>query len=143
MRRTLWTMALVLAGYVARALGTTAIGGIFQPELGSEKTRDGVLRTFDENGGVYERRLAVFEGEGGALWIVSVQYFRRWYGRLLRNPNVEFVMDGEARAFRAVPVEEAARWLDAIVRERAGGRYYMMRATWLFAPWKPVRLDPI
>ncbi len=143
MRRTLQILAFVLGGYFALALGVTALGAIFQSELGSEKTSDGVLRTFDDDSGVYERRLAVFEGEGGALWIVSVQHFRRWYGRLLRNPEVEFVSDGEARAYRAVPVQEAAPRFEAIVRERAGGRYYLMRAVWLFAPFKPVRLDPI
>ena len=78
---------------MALALGIDAIVGIRQPTL-QPGPAEGILRTFDEEGRVHESRLAVVD-DGGTLWIQSAHHFRGWYQRLLLNPDVELVRDGE------------------------------------------------
>jgi hypothetical protein len=142
MRRTLRTLALLLLGFVAFALGIDAIVGIRQPSL-QPGGAEGVLRTFDETGNVHETRLAVVD-DGGTLWLQSAHHFRGWYHRLLRNPEVELVRDGGVRAYRAVPVDtpETEARIEQLLKQRAGAlRFYTIRTLLLFADVKPVRLD--
>ena len=143
MQRVLEAAAVTLAGYVALALLLNGIAGVLQPSLGAG-AGEGTLRTFSEDGEVYERRLAVLD-DNGTLWLVSVQHFRRWYDRLVQNPDVELLREGELRSYRAVPVDDADvdMRLERILVDRAGAwRFRVMRAGWLFAPIKAVRLDP-
>lgn len=144
MKRIAQVLATLFGAYVLLVLTINGVAGVVQPELGAGPG-EGVLRTFSDDGDVYERRLAVVEDDG-VLWLASVQHFRKWYSRLVENPNVELVRDGEVRAYRAVPVDtpEAQDRLIQLLRERAGStRFAVMRAFWFFASIKPVRLDPL
>ena len=135
--------AMIVGAYVLLVLAINGIAGVVQPELGAG-SGEGVLRTFSEDGEVYERRLAVVD-DAGVLWLASVQHFRRWYHRAVANPDVELVRDGEVRPYRAVPVDTPATraHLTELLRSRAGSaRFAVMRAVWLFASIKPLRLDP-
>ena len=143
MRRILRTLALLLVGFVALALGIDAVVGIRQPSL-QPGGAEGILRTFDEAGTVYETRLAVVD-DGGTPWLQSAHHFRGWYHRVLRNPEVELVRSGEVRAYRAVPIDtpETEARIKNLLKERAGAlRFYTIRTLLLFADVKPVRLDP-
>ena len=143
MKRTAQVIATLFGAYVLLALAVNGVAGVVQPELGAG-SGEGVLRTFSADSDVYERRLAVVEDEG-VLWLASVQHFRKWYHRLVENPNVELVRDGEVRSYRAVPVDtpEAQARMLQLLRARAGStRFAVMRAFWFFASIKPVRLDP-
>ena len=134
----------ILGGaYLFLVFTINGIAGIVQPELGAG-SGEGVLRTFSDDGEVYERRLAVVD-DAGVLWLVSVQHFRRWYHRAVANPDVELVREGKVRPYRAVPVDTPAAQahLTELLRSRAGSaRFAVMRAVWLFASIKPLRLDP-
>ena len=143
MKRIVRTVVLSLSGFVVLALGIDAIVGLRQPVL-QPGPAEGVLRTFDEEGNVHETRLAVVD-DGGTLWLQSAHHFRGWYHRLLRNPEVELVRNGEVRAYRATPVDtpEAEARIKSLLRERVGPlRFYTIRTLLLFADVKPVRLDP-
>ena len=143
MKRTVQVVGALFGAYLLLVLTLNGVAGVVQPELGAGPG-EGVLRTFSEDGEVYERRLAVVE-DAGVLWLVSVQHFRKWYHRLVENPNVELVRGGEVRPYRAVAVNtpESRDRLTRLLRNRAGStRFAVMRAFWLFARLKPVRLDP-
>jgi len=143
MRRIARTVVLFLVGFVLLALGIDALVGIRQPVL-QPGAAEGVLRTFDENGNVYEKRLLVVDDEG-TPWIQSGHHFRGWYHRLLRNPEVELVRNGEVRAYHAVPLDtpETEARIKYLMRQRSGAfRFYLIRTLLLFADVKPVRLDP-
>ncbi len=143
MRRTIRILAGTLAAYLILVFAINGVGGLVQPELGAG-AGEGVLRTFADDGSVYERRLAVIDDDG-TLWLVSVQHFRRWYSRLLRNPAVELVRNDEVRPYRAVPVDdpETNARIRMLLEARAGSfKFNLARALWLFAEIKVVRLDP-
>jgi hypothetical protein len=136
-------LALVIAGTVVLALLLDGLIGMFQPVVASEES-EGVLRTIDENGSVYENRLAVIDDDG-TLWLQSGHHFRGWYHRLVRNPDVELLYHGEVRRFRAVPVDtpETEGRIEDLLKQRVGAfRFYVIRTLLLFADMKPVRLDP-
>ena len=143
MKKIAWTIGGLVGAYVALALLLDAFVGFSQPVL-DPGSAEGVLHTFDERGRRYETRLAVHE-DGDTLWIQSGHHFRGWYERLLDNPEVELVRDGEVRAYRAVPVDtpEAEARVVQLLKQRAGGvRFRLVRILLLFADIKPVRLDP-
>ena len=143
MKRIIRTLAFSLAGFVALALGIDAIVGISQPAF-EPGGAEGILRTFDGEGRVYENRLVVID-DGGTLWIQSGHHFRGWYRRLLLDPRVELVRNGEVRAYQAVPLDtpETESRIKSLLSQRAGAfRFCLIRTLLLFADVKPVRLDP-
>ena len=143
MSRIVRTFALLLVAVVVLALGVDAIVGIRQPVL-QPGAAEGTLRTVDENGNVYEKRLAVVD-DGGTLWIQSGHHFRGWYHRLVRNPEVELVRNGEMRAYHAVPLdtpETESRVMNLLKQRNGTFRFHLIRTLLLFADVKPVRLDP-
>jgi len=110
----------------------------------ASEASEGVLRTVDENGEVYENRLAVIDDDA-TLWVQSGHHFRAWYHRRLRNPEVELIYRGEVRPYLAVPLNtpEAEARVKDLLRQRVGAfRFYLIRTLLLFADVKPVRLDP-
>ncbi len=132
--RVLATLVLVYIG-----LGLVADGAVsyFQPQ--TEGTV--VLRTFDADMGAQDAVLTLFEGDG-QLWLVSGRWFRGWYHRVQANPDVELVREGRVEPFRAVPVDtpEAVDHVARLMGKGAG--YWIGRTLLLWAPIKPVRLDP-
>jgi hypothetical protein len=142
-RRILRTLALIATALLALALGVDALVGVAQPSF-EAGAAEGVLRTFDEAGRPRESRLVVID-DGGTLWLQSAHHLRGWYSRLLRNPDVELIRDGETRAYRAVPLDtpETEARIETLLKRRTGAvRYYLIRTLLLFADVKPVRLDP-
>jgi hypothetical protein len=131
----------VFGGYLFVVLAIEAYIAIAQPSVGG---LEAVLRTFDEDGTPHDKRLALINDEG-TLWVQSGHHFRGWYYRLRQNPDVELLRDGVAKPYRAVALdtEEARDRIVTLLRERgSAGRFYTIRALLLFAPIKPVRLDP-
>lgn len=137
--KTLRLAAILLGLYVLLGVSLDAAIGTFQPQ----RPGTAVLRTFDEQGRPHDTVLAVHD-DRGQLWIESGHWFRGWYGRLLRHPDVELTREGRTTPYRAVPVDtpEAVAHMQELMRTGSGSGYTLMRALLLFAPIKPVRLDP-
>ena len=134
-------IAIIGVVYVALALILDSAIGYFQPEGGD---RTAVLRTFDAAGEPYDRVLLLLNDDG-QLWVESGHWFRGWYRRALANPNVELVRDGQAAPYVAVPVN-TPETVDKVTRLMGKGRdfrYWVGRTILMFAPIKPLRLDPV
>ncbi len=133
-------IVIIFGVYVVLALALDGMIAAFQPQSGST----GVLRTFDADGAAHDKVLSVLDDDG-QLWVESGHWFRGWYYRLRENPDVELVRDGKTLLYRAVPLAtpEAERHVKELMKRRAGsGGYWAGRIMLLFAPIKPVRLDP-
>jgi F420H(2)-dependent quinone reductase len=131
--------AIAFGTYVALGLVLDAAIGYFQPR--TETTA--VLRTFDASGEPKETVLGLLEDDG-QLWVESGHWFRGWYHRAVANPDVELVLDGQTHPYRAVPVDtdEAIETVTRLMGKGRGAGYWVGRAMLLWAPIKPVRLDP-
>ena len=133
-------LAVVLGVYIVLGLIIDGAIGYFQPEGGNTA----VLRTFDEAGVAHDRVLGLLNDDG-QLWVESGHWFRGWYNRLLKNPDVVLVRDGEAAPYVAVPVDtpEAVATVTRLMGKGSTNAYWVGRALLLFAPIKPVRLQPV
>ncbi len=131
--------AIVIGVYVVLGLALDAAIGFFQPQ----RETTAVLRTLDDDGRPHETVLSLLD-DGGTLWVESGHWFRGWYHRLRRNPEVELIRGGEVQAYRAVPVDTPAALerVEELMGKGRGSRYWVGRVMLLFAPIKPVRLDP-
>lgn len=132
-------VAVVLGIYIALGLTLDAAIGYFQPQ--SDTTA--VLRTFDAGGQPRETVLGLLDDDG-QLWVESGHWFRGWYERVLADPEVELVRNGRSEPYRAVPVDtpEAVETVTRLMGKGESAGYWVGRAMLLFAPIKPVRLDP-
>ena len=132
-------LAIVLGAYVVLGLSFDAAIGYIQPR------RQGtvVLRTFDSSGASKDTVLGLRE-DNGQLWVESGHWFRGWYKRVLANPNVELVRDGRAVPYHAVPDDspEAVEHMARLMGKGTGAGYWVTRTLLLWAPIKPVKLDP-
>src|SRR5262245_7978524 len=137
--RVIRIATIAIAIYVALGLALDAAIGYFQPQRGNTA----VLRTFDEKGQPRDTVLSLLD-DGGTLWVESGHWFRGWYHRVRSNPDVELVRGGETRPYRAVPVDtpEALERVQKLMGRGRGAGYWVGRTMLLFAPIKPVRLDP-
>ena len=131
--------AIVIGVYAALGLALDGAIGYFQPQ----RETTAVLRTFDAEGKPHETVLSLLDDDG-TLWVESGHWFRGWYHRLRRNPEVELVRGGEVKAYRAIPVDTPAALerVEALMGKGRGAGYWVARTMLLFAPIKPVRLDP-
>jgi hypothetical protein len=133
-------IAAVLIGvYVALGLTLDAAIGFFQPQRGNTA----VLRTFDAEGEPRDSVLSLLDDDG-MLWVESGHWFRGWYHRVLANSDVELTRGSETKPYRAVPLDTAEA-LDRVTRlmgKGQGAGYWVGRTMLLWAPIKPVRLDP-
>jgi hypothetical protein len=132
-------VAIVFGVYVTLGLIIDGAIGYFQPQ--SETTA--VLRTFDASGQSKDTVLGLLDDDG-QLWVESGHWFRGWYKRVLANPEVELVRDGEGTPYRAVPIDtpEAVGTVTRLMGRGRGARYWIGRTMLLYAPIKPIRLDP-
>ena len=134
-------VALVLGGYILLGLGIDGAIGYFQPE---SPGRTAVLRTFDADGTANDTVLGLIDDDGQLL-VESGHWFRGWYHRVPTNPDVELVRGGKATAYRAVP-DDSPEAVDTVTRLMGKGRgagYWVGRTVLLWAPIKPVRLEPL
>ncbi len=132
-------VAIVFGVYVALGLIIDGAIGYFQPQSGTTA----VLRSFDASGQSKNTVLGLLDDDG-QLWVESGHWFRGWYKRVLANPEVEFVRDGESAPYRAVPVDTPAarETVTRLMGKGQGARDWIGRTMLLYAPIKPVRLDP-
>jgi hypothetical protein len=132
-------VAIVFGVYVALGLLADAAIGYFQPRGGNTA----VLRTFDADGRPRDTVLGLLDDDG-QLWVESGHWFRGWYHRAVANPDVELIRDGQAAPYRAVPVDtpEAVDRVTRLMGKGTRAGYWVGRTILLFAPIKPVRLDP-
>ena len=131
-------LIIIVLVYIAVGLLADGAIGFFQPQ--NEGTA--VLRTFDAEGST-DTVLSLLNDDG-QLWVESGHWFRGWYDRVLANPEVELVRDGKAERYRAVPVDtpEAVDKVVKLMGKGTSAGYWVGRALLLWAPIKPVRLDP-
>ena len=131
--------AIVLGVYISVGLLLDAAIGVFQPQSGATA----VLRTFDESGQPTDTVLGLLDDDG-QLWVESGHWFRGWYHRAVANPEVELVREGGTTAYRAVPVDtdQAVDTVTRLMGKGEGAGYWVGRTMLLWAPIKPVRLDP-
>lgn len=137
--RILKILGVLIALYVLVGFSLDAAIGYFQPQ--SETTV--VLRSYDDSGAMRETVLGLRD-DNGQLWVESGHWFRGWYYRCIKNPNVELTFfDGETKPFTAVPINtpEAVEHMTVLMGKGDGAGYWVGRAMLLFAPIKPVRLD--
>jgi hypothetical protein len=138
-------VSIVFACYLVIALILDGAIGYFQPRPQGGATV--VLRTYDDLGRPHDTVLAVLD-DNGQLWLESGHWFRGWYHRAVKHPDVDLTRGGVPRPYRAVPVDTPEAH-DTVTRLMGKGmgmsedvRYWIGRAVLLFAPIKPLRLDP-
>ena len=132
-------IATTLGVYVGLGLLLDGAIGYFQPHSGTTAA----LRTFDESGQPKDTVLGLLDDDG-QLWVESGHWFRGWYHRAVANPEVELVREAGTTAYLAVPVDtpEAVDTVTRLMGKGAGAGYWAGRVMLLWAPIKPVRLDP-
>jgi hypothetical protein len=131
--KALKVLMIVLVAYAGVVVAFESLIGWFQPS--SEATL--VITTFDEDGARHDRVVSRLESDGH-LYVAANHWPRAWYHRALENPDVRATVDGEERAYRAVPVDGAER---ARV-EGEHGLPFVFRILTGFPPREIVRLDP-
>ena len=126
-------VAIVFGIYVILGLLLDGAIGYFQPQSGETV----VLRTYDDQDQSQDTVL-------GQLWVESGHWFRGWYKRVLANPSVELLQGDTVTPYTAVPVNtpEAVDLMTTLMGKGQGYGYWVGRIMLLFAPIKPVRLDP-
>ncbi|NKB96873.1 MAG: hypothetical protein GKR90_00005 [Pseudomonadales bacterium] len=121
---------LVYVGLVALLPG---IVGYWQPDWPG-----GVqITTTDSAGNEGERVLAVYRFND-KLYVCSNYWLRGWYNQALENPDIEALVDGERKAYTAIPVQGAKH--DQLLTKYTQGFIYDV--LYGFAPRKFLRLDP-
>src|SRR5262245_542976 len=137
--KALRVVLLLVAVYVALGLLADAAIGWFQPQGGNTA----VLRTFDASGRPRDTVLGLLD-DNGQLWVESGHWFRGWYRRVLANPDVELVRGGQPAPYRATPLDtpEAVDTVSRLMGKGTSSRYWIARTLLLFAPIRPVKLDP-
>ncbi len=132
-------LAIIFGVYVALGLMIDSGIGFFQPQAQGTT----VLRSFDESDASKDTVLSLLDDDG-QLWVESGHWFRGWYHRVVANPDIELVRDGQPSPYRAVPLDTPAA-LETVTRlmgKGNGAGYYIGRTMLLWAPIHPVRLDP-
>jgi hypothetical protein len=118
-----------------------AVVAIFESLLGYYQPAGGttiVITTTGDDGEPKDRVVSRLES-GGQLYVAANHWPRAWYNTVLEHPDVTVTIDGEKKAYRAVPVsaEEHAR-VDADKPLGLGFRILTG-----FPPRRFVRLDPV
>ncbi len=132
-------LAIVFGVYVALGLMIDSGIGYFQPQQPGTI----VLRSFDESGAPQDTVLSLLDDDG-QLWVESGHWFRGWYHRVVANPDIELLRDGQPSPYRAVPLDtpQALETVTRLMGKGSGAGYYIGRTMLLWAPIHPVRLDP-
>ena len=104
-----------------------------------------VLETHAADGTAHRTRLWVVD-DGGFAWLRTGEAKAPWLARLRARPEVMVTRGGERRAYRAVPVDDAAirERVNALELEKYGWRERALRAFGLTPPGAtPIRLEPV
>lgn len=140
-------LALAILTYIVLWLVIDSAIGYFQPQY-NETT---VIRTYatpanSQSGELIAKdTVLVLLNDKGQLWVESGHWFRGWYYRVLDNPDVALVHGESLTRYTAVPVNtpEAVALMTRLMGKGQGSAYWVGRAMLMFAPIKPVRLDPV
>ena len=119
--------------YVGIIVAFESLLGYFQPADQSTL----VITTTDEGGTTNDRVLARLESNG-QLFVAANHWPRAWYKQALENPSVQVAVDGEKRAYLAIPVTDEEH--DRVDSENSLG--VVFRILTGFPPRYFVRLDP-
>ena len=119
--------------YVGIIVAFESLLGYFQPADQSTL----VITTTDEGGTTNDRVLARLESNG-QLFVAANHWPRAWYKQALENPSVQVAVDGERRAYLAIPVTDEEH--DRVDSENSLG--VVFRILTGFPPRYFVRLDP-
>jgi len=92
-------IAIVLLIYVAIIATFESLIGFFQPANQSTL----VISVVDADGNEADRVVARLQSDG-KLYVAANHWPRAWYEKALANPKVHVTLDGEKRAYLAVPV---------------------------------------
>ncbi len=90
-------IAVVAAAYISLVVLFESSLGFFQPELGGTIT----ITTVDKQGQSHDRVVSRFES-GGELFIAANHWPRAWFRRVLQNPKLIALIDGESASYQAV-----------------------------------------
>ena len=131
----LTVLALLFLAYVAWVVQFELWIGTEQPRFGDSTL---VITTTDEDGNPYDRVLGRLQ-DGEDLYVAVNHWPRAWYRQALANPEVEVTMDGETRAYRAVPASDEEH--DYLMERFPIG--FAGRAQMGFAPRYFLRLEPL
>lgn len=131
--KALKIVAIVALVYVAIVVVFESLLGYFQPT--SEATL--VITTFEDDGTAHERVVSRLE-HAGSLYVAANHWPRAWYERALENPEVRVRLDGDTRAYHAVPVTEAEH--ERVDAEHGLGPVF--RVLTGFPPREFLRLEP-
>ena len=133
-RRTVKTVAIVLAVYVLLVVAFESLLGYFQPEGHGTL----VITTVDDEGNTHDRVLSGLNSDGKSY--VAVNHWpRAWYGRVKENSKVQITRDGETKDYLAVPVSGEEH--DRVAKDAPVGIGFRLMTG--FAPRYFVRLDPL
>ncbi len=119
--------------YVGIIVAFESLLGYFQPADQSTL----VITTTDEGGTTNDRVLARLESNG-QLFVAANHWPRAWYKQALENPSVQVAVDGEKRAYLAIPVTDEEH--DRVDSENSLG--VVFRILTGFPPRYFVRLHP-
>jgi hypothetical protein len=108
--KALKTAVVVILAYVAVVVAFESLLGIVQPQAGSTI----VITTTGDDGTTQDRVVTPLDS-AGQLYVSSNHWPRSWYGRAMKNPDVQVTRNGERRPYRAVAITGAER--DRVERE--------------------------
>lgn len=89
--------AVIAVAYIGLVVLFESSLGFFQPEAGGTI----IITTTDEQGQTHERVVSRFES-GDELFIAANHWPRAWFRRVLQNPELAVLMDGESAKYQAV-----------------------------------------
>jgi hypothetical protein len=125
--------AIVVLVYVVIVAAFETLLGSLQPAGGSTL----VITTFDKDETPHDRVVSRLETDGH-VYVAANHWPRAWYRRALQNSEVQATIDGEKRAYRAVPVSGAEH--DRVESEHRHGLGFRILTG--FPPRYFLRLDP-
>jgi hypothetical protein len=133
--RLLKTLVTLLLVYVGIVVAFESLIGYFQP-AGSGTL---VITTTDAQGRTHDRVVSSLESHG-ELYVAANHWPRAWYEQALANPQVQVTIDGERRAYAAIPVSPAGAEHERLMAEHAHG--FVFRFITGFPPRYFLRLEP-
>jgi hypothetical protein len=132
--RVVKPIVILFVVYLGIIVAFESLLGYFQPA--DQNTL--VITTTDEDGTKNDRVVTRLES-GGKLYVAANHWPRAWYNQALANSNVQVALDGETRAYLAIPITGEEH--DRVDRDNGVGIGFRILTG--FPPRYFVRLDPL
>lgn len=126
--------AVVAVAYIGLVVLFESSLGFFQPEAGGTI----IITTNDEQGQSHDRVVSRFES-GEELFIAANHWPRAWFRRVLLNPELGVLIDGESGRYQAILLEGSEH--DRLASEYDPGLVFRFLTG--FPPRYFLRLDPM